>query len=195
MRKPQGYDEAQAITGDYQSLPPGGYICRIKRASEQVTRNGKQMLVLAVDIAEGDYAGYFQKIFGANTSKDKKWPNGGTYRQLTEGKSMEFFKGMITCIEKSNPGYVGFDANDNLDESQLTGKLIGCVFGREQYQKDNGDLAFATKIVQVRSVEAIKAGVEPPADKLLDTKQAGKSNSGSVGFGTEIDFDDDDVPF
>ena len=194
MKKPQGYDEAQAITGDYQSLPSGGYICRIKRASEQVTRNGKQMLVLAVDIAEGDYTGYFQKIFDANANKDKKWPNGSTYRQLTEGKSMDFFKGMVTCIEKSNPGYVGFDANDNLDEGQLSGKLIGCVFGREQYPKDNGGLAFATKIVQIRSVEAIKAGVEPPEDKLLSPQQTSKS-SGSMGLGTEIDFDDDDVPF
>ena len=192
MKKPQGYDQAQAITGDYQTLPPGGYICRIKKAVEQTTRNGKQMLVLLVDVVDEDYAGYFQKIFDANTSKDKKWPNGGIYRQLTEGKSMDFFKGMVTCIEKSNPGYIGF-VNDVLDEKQLSGKLIGCVFGREQYEKDNGDLAFATKIVQVRSVEAIKAGVEPPADKLLVPQQT-SSNTG-FGLGTEVVFDDEDVPF
>lgn len=193
MRKPQGYDQAQAITGDYQTLPPGGYICRIKKAEEQFTRTNKQMLVLYVDIAEGEYQGYFQRIYDANTNKDKKWPNGGIYRQLTEGKSMDFFKGMVTCVEKSNPGYVGFDEHGELDERKLAGKMVGCVYGREQYEKDNKELAFATKIMQIRSVEAIKAGVEPPADKLLVPQQT-SSNVG-FGLGTEVVFDDDDVPF
>ena len=71
--------------------------------------------------------------------------------------------------------------------------MVGCVVGREQYKKDNGELAFATKIMQIRSVEAIKAGVEPPEDKLLESQQT--SSSAGFGFGTEVVFDDDDVPF
>lgn len=192
MRKPDGYDEAQAITGDTKALPPGGYVCQIKNAVEQTTKTGKTMLVLLLDVAEGEYTEYFQRIYDANTSGNKKWPNGGIYRQLTEGKSIDFFKGMITCIEKSNPGYVAFDANGILDEKLLRGKLIGCVFGREQYEKDNGSLAFATKVMQVRSIEAIRAGVEPPEDKLLSRQEENKYNS---GLGQEIAFDYNDLPF
>ena len=82
-----------------------------------------------------------------------------------------------------------------IGNKKLTGKMVGCVFGREQYEKENKELAFATKIVQIRSVEAIKAGVEPPEDKLLDAKQTSSGKSDSTAFGTEIVFDDDDVPF
>ena len=189
MRKPQGYDQAPAYTGDFPQLPPGGYICKVKRAAVTTTKSGKEQMVLMVDIADGDYKGFFQQAFDRNTQNNKKWPNGGQYRQLTEGNSMPYFKGVITAIEESNPGFT-FD----FDEKTLAGKMVGCVVGREQYKKDNGELAFATKIVQIRSVEAIKAGVEPPADKLLAPHQASKS-SGSMSLGTEIDFDDEDVPF
>lgn len=190
MRKPQGYDEAPTYTGSFPQLPPGGYICRIKKAAVTTTRTGKEQMVLMIDIADGDYKGFFQQAFDRNTQSDKKWPNGGQYRQLTEGNSLPYFKGMITAIEESNSGFK-FD----FDEKKLTGKMVGCVFGREQYEKENKELAFATKIVQIRSVEAIKAGVEPPEDKLLDAKQTSSGKSDSTAFGTEIVFDDDDVPF
>ena len=145
-------------------------------------------MVLMIDVADGYHKGFFQQAFDRNTQSDKKWPNGGQYRQLTEGNSLPFFKGMITAIEESNAGFT-FD----FDEKKLAGKMVGCVVGREQYKKDNGELAFATKIMQIRSVEAIKAGVEPPEDKLLESQQT--SSSAGFGFGTEVVFDDDDVPF
>ena len=184
MKKPQGYDEAPAYTGSFPQLPPGGYICKIKKAAMTTTKSGKEQMVLMIDVADGYHKGFFQQAFDRNTQSDKKWPNGGQYRQLTEGNSLPFFKGMITAIEESNAGFT-FD----FDEKKLAGKMVGCVVGREQYKKDN----FATKIMQIRSVEAIKAGVEPPEDKLLESQQT--SSSAGFGFGTEVVFDDDDVPF
>ncbi len=50
------------------------------------------------------------------------------FRQGYEGKQLPFFKGMISCIEKSNEGYEW-----NWDEKTLKGKKIGVLFGREQY--------------------------------------------------------------
>ena len=188
MKKPQGYDEAPAYPGSFPQLPPGGYICKIKKAAMTTTKSGKEQMVLMIDVADGYHKGFFQQAFDRNTQSDKKWPNGGQYRQLTEGNSLPFFKGMITAIEESNAGFT-FD----FDEKKLAGKMVGCVVGREQYKKDNGELAFATKIMQIRSVEAIKAGVEPPEDKLLESQQT--SSSAGFGFGTEVVFDDDDVPF
>ena len=91
MRKPQGYDEAQTYTGSFPQLPPGGYICRIKKAAVTTTRTGKEQMVLMIDIADGDYKGFFQQAFDRNTQSDKKWPNGGQYRPLTDGNSPPHF--------------------------------------------------------------------------------------------------------
>lgn len=193
MRKPDGYDQAQAKTGDFNALPPGGYVCVIKKAVEQTTSTGKNAILLLVDIAEGEHKDYFQKMFDGSTAKEKKWPNGGRVLQLTEGNSMEYFKGMITCIEKSNSGFV-FD----FDEKKLAGKKIGCIFGREQYAKSDGSLAFATKVFFTRSVDKV-VGVEPPADRLLQGKNqsanTGYNANSGYGMGEEIVFDPNDLPF
>ena len=52
MEKVQGYDEAQAITGEYEVLEAGGYICKIVNAKEDKSKSGKRMLVLAIEISQ-----------------------------------------------------------------------------------------------------------------------------------------------
>ena len=155
MRKPQGYDEAPAITGEGQALPPGLYVCQIKMAIEE-NKNGKAVLAIAYDIAEGEYKGFYQQRYDADKSPDKKWP--GIHRQYTEGKSTGFFKGLITSIEESTPGYQW-----NWDESTLKGKRFGAIMRREEYEQGK----FATKVYQVRSIEGLK-NAKVPDDKLLD---------------------------
>jgi hypothetical protein len=119
MNKPQGYDESQAFTGDFENLPAGAYVCTIQGAKlDTVGADSKECIVLAFDISEGEYAGYFKRRFDGDTRSDKKWP--GTFRQITEGKSTPFFKGMITSIELSNKGYKW-----DFDESKLKGKKMG----------------------------------------------------------------------
>lgn len=61
MEKLQGYDEAQAITGEYERLEAGGYICKIKSAKEEKSKTGKKMLVLALDITEGEKKDFFKR--------------------------------------------------------------------------------------------------------------------------------------
>lgn len=196
MKKPQGYDEAIAITGEFVPLPPGGYVCVIKKAMQETTKTGKEVLVLLVDIAEGEYKGYFQKSFDSNTKQDKKWPNGARVRQFTEGNSTQYFKGLITCIEKSNPGYVGFDANGILDENKLSGKKIGCIFGRRQYPKRDGTLAFETEVFYTRSTSSIVPGLKPPEDRLWkgNNQSSGNTFGEEVAF-EEINFDDNNIVF
>lgn len=96
MKKPAGYDEAQAFTGESVALPPGLYVCKIIMAIEE-NRQGKSVLAIAYDIAEGEYAGFYQKRYDANTDPNKKWP--AIHRQNTEGNSLPFFKGLMTSIE------------------------------------------------------------------------------------------------
>lgn len=196
MQKPNGYDAAEAYTGDFESLPLGGHVCKIIGAKEETTTSGSPMLVIAFDIAEGSkYDGYYKKQHehSKQTVPGAKWPNGGTYRQFTldrDGNANSFFKGMITCIEKSNSGFK-FD----FDEKKLTGKLFGGVFGREQFEARDGSLKWSTKCVSIRSVETVKNGVEIPEDKLLKNSKSSSHSYSSDDFEEIPAPTDDDLPF
>lgn len=181
MMKPQGYDEVQAV-GEWEPLELGGHVCVIKQAEAVMTSTGKQALKLYLDVAEGKQKEYFKQAYAADTRADKKW--GCTYMQLIEGESTRYFKGMIEAIERSNEGY-----KFNWDESTLAGKLIGGVFGREQYANDKGELKFYTKCRFVRSVEAVRKGIPAPEDKLLN-KQGSKVNYEQFSA-----VSDDELPF
>ncbi len=184
MRKPEGYDSSAAFTGEGQALPAGGYICTILKAEETAARNGRPMLALLLDIADGEYAGYFRQQFDRvkQSNPDAKW--GGTFRQLTDGSSLPFFKGMVTSIEESN----GFKWD--FDEAKLKGKKIGAIFGREQYMGNDGKAKWSTKCQAVRTVKTIQDGkFDVPEDKPI-AGQHGNSGGYQV-----IDGGDDDLPF
>ena len=94
-----------------------------------------------------------------------------------------FFKGFITSVEESNPGY-----RFNWDELGLEGKLVGLVFGEEEYLGNDGKPHTSVKAQRARSVEAIRAGVPGPQAKKLNAESAKPAQ----GF-TEVE--DDELPF
>ena len=53
MNKIQGYDEAQAYTGESRALPAGKYICEIKGAKEVETKNRKKAISVAIRHCRG----------------------------------------------------------------------------------------------------------------------------------------------
>lgn len=161
MKKPDGYDEAEAYTGEYDGpgpLPAGLYICRIMQAVEEM-KNGKRFLTIGFDIVEGDYAGYYKAAYNMDTKADKKWR--GKYSQYMDGKGTPYLKGMITSIERSNPGFA-FKWGENA-ENTLKGKKFGAVMRREEYEQGK----FTTKIHRICSVEGLKKA-KVPEDKLWD---------------------------
>ena len=197
IKKPIGYDEAATLgTGDFEEITVGGHVCIIKTAHEDV-RNGKRYLVLLFDIAPEDaQGGYYTRLYNRRVqslqNKDDgvvRWP--GTYWQGLEGKSTAFFKGLISSIEKSNPGY-----SWNWDEKTLKGKKFGGVFGREQYIGRDGTPHWSTKCLYARSVDGI-ADVEPPEDKPISSANyEGYSQPASIPAGyTPVDEGDDRLPF
>lgn len=183
MKKIAGYDEAEALTGEFEVLETGGYICKIISAKVEKSKTNKEMLVIAFDIAEGDHKDYFKKRFDNNTSLDKKWPTNGIYRQMLEGeKAVGYLKGLMTSLEASNSNFKW-----DWDESKLKGLSFGGIFGREQYEAFDGTLKLTTKLQFIRSVEKIKNGdFKIPDDKLLNKKQ---------DEGEYITVSDDELPF
>lgn len=195
MRPIEGYDQAPAYTGESVSLPPGLYKCVVKQVNVVQDRNQREQMVICFDIVEGsqkngygsptaEFKDFYQKQFNARRQTDPNVRWGGILRQLTHGDSLPFFKGIMTSVEKSNPGY-RWDWN----EKGLVGKYFGGIFQREEFITTDGQKKMATKCVQVRSLEGLK-DAKVPEDKRLQGNLAGYPNpvnaavpSADVGYG------------
>ena len=198
---PHDYSTASAYDGSMgQRLAPGGYVCRIIGArSETVnTRSGaKEKFVLAYDIAEGEFAGYYDAQYKRAKEQDAgkaKWR--GTYDTFiltNEGATNPFFKGLLTCIDKSNEPFTCV-VNGQLNEASLKGKLVGLLMREEEYIGSDGRKHTATRACAARSVQTIReGGFEVPEPKLLQGN-GGRNASASVPAGyTQVE--DDDLPF
>lgn len=185
MEKPQGYDEAKALTGEYETLEPGGYICKIVSAKEEKSKSGKKMLVIALDILEGDKKDFYRNKFNEDTRAEKKWPAGAIYRQMMEGKkAVGFLKGVITSLEASNNGFK-WDWN----EEKLKNLKCGAIFGEEEYEKLDGSVGITTKVQFIRTVQAIQEG----KFKVPELKKLPQKGEAFDSFGTVAS--DDDLPF
>lgn len=187
MEKIQGYEEAQAITGEYEKLEAGGYICKITNAKEETSRTGKKMLVMALDILEGDKKDFFKKRFEDDTRKDKKWPSGAIYRQMLEGdKAAGYLKGLMTSLEASNEGFKW-----EWDEKKLANLKCGAIFGEEEYEKMDGDIGVATKVKFIRTVKSIEEG----NFKIPELKKLPQKGEAFEDFVNSVSSDKDDLPF
>ena len=187
MEKLEGYDNAVAITGEYERLEAGGYVCKIISAKEEKSKSGKRMLVLALDIVEGDKKDFFRNRFMENSSPEKKWPAGAIYRQMLKGdKAAGFLKGLMTSLEASNEGFKW-----NWDEKKLANLKCGGIFGEEEYEKMDGSVGTTTKIKFIRTVKAIQDG----NFKVPEIKKLPQKGEAFEDFINSVDNDNDDLPF
>lgn len=196
MEMPKNYDNTEVI-GDFEKLEAGGYICKVINAKEEQSRNGKRMLVIAFDIAEGEHSGIYtrryEELKKGNTDPNRivKYPNNGVYRVMIEdkdGNCSKFFKTFITSIEKSNEGY-SFKAHKYAEKS-LKDNLFGGIFGEEEFEKNDGTVGTVTRLQWVRTTDTIKEGrFTVPEVKKLPTK-----GEAFEGFGANIEADDN-LPF
>ena len=195
MNKPNDFEQVQAFEG-FTPLEAGGHICSIVQVNETKSKAGRDMIVILLDTDKTDkQPGYFKNRFDNNTNPQKKWPNGAIVRQLVldgDGNTNRGFKTFIEMVEKSNPGFQ-IQWNNNFGPS-FKGKLVGVVFGREEYLNSYGESKFATKAQNFRTVEEVKQGIEPPKDKLLNPSS--NSNNSFNDLNSDITpVDDGDMPF
>ena len=207
IKKPQGYDEAPAYTGESRALPKGKYVCVIKQVEEETVsyRSGgeHEQFVIYFDIAEGEYKDFYMDAYkskkaAGKDSKDWREDWRGVYRQTMDGKGTPWLKGIITSIERSNNFTFQWDQKEN--EKTLAEKRFGGVFRRRQFEGQNGNRAFVTELVQIRSVAGL-AEAEVPEDELLpdqaaEAEQAGTPSPVGDGFMNIPDgVEDEGIPF
>lgn len=187
MKKLEGYEEAQAITGEYERLEAGGYICKIKSAKEEKSKSGKSMLVIALDILEGDKKDYFKKRFDEDNRNEKKWPAGAIYRQMLEGdKAAGYLKGLMTSLENSNEGFKW-----DWDEKKLANLKCGAIFGEEEYEKMDGSIGTTTKVKFIRTVQAIQEG----KFKIPELKKLPQKGDAFEDYINSVTSDSEELPF
>ena len=199
IRRPNNWNEVKEFS-DRQKLPLGAYVCKVKRATVQANEFGEQLCIL-FDIAEGEFSGFYNDDFNANTNANKKWK--GVLRQFLpkdDGSEKDewtksSFKGMTTSFEKSNPGYVW-----NWDENSLAGKFVGILFRNEEWEYEN-KTGWAVRPFRAISIDSVRSGeFTLPKDKPLKNKPSsdyGAQNYGSYATSDFAMLDDDDaqLPF
>jgi hypothetical protein len=132
--------------------------------------------VFEFDIAQGEYANYYSKLyekFGGD------WK--GLYYQLTglEGntQSQGFFKGLIESIENSNRAsweQSGFSFD------WFRGKVFAGVFGEEEYLY-NGDIKISCKLRYINDVNKI-GDLKVPEMKKLSNNEYNSYASNSSNY-------------
>lgn len=135
---------------------PGGYVSMIMQVDHV---EEKSYIKLYLDIAEGEFANYYEDLFDSRTF----W--GLTNIRSYKPKALPFFKQMITSVTKSNE-----DFKWDGDEQKLVGKLVGIILKNEQYTKNDGTLGMRLVVDRFTSAENIRKGnFKVPETKYIET--------------------------
>lgn len=187
--------------GEVERLELGGHEVVIRDAREYTSDvSGNTSLRICVDIDGNDkQKGFFQRQFDENPNSTKKWSNGATKYVSLKDEQIAYLKGTITALEKSNPN---FKFNTKGTWEQLKGLKLAGVFGLEEYEKEDGSIGTATKLVQFRSLDKLNE-IKVPKVKLLngefmdyeEYKNKPQSNTATDLFGSDVVEVNNSLPF
>jgi hypothetical protein len=105
-------------SGSSKKPTPGMYVCKIVKSEITKSKSGNPMLVLSLDIAEGNFTGAFSKY-------PRRW-----FQVVSNKVGQSVVSAVIKAVVESNVGMI--DPNiinsKEFDESVLTGLIIGAKF-------------------------------------------------------------------
>lgn len=190
--KPTDYDNVNPFN-DYRELPSGGYVCQILNAKEETSKAGNDMVVLVLDIVEGEYKNFFRDLWQQRKENNPqaKYPfDGMAYVTFTyEGKTTKKFKALCTSVEEDGKTITW---GSQFAES-LKGATIGVIFRREETEgrgDNEGKTFWNTKPYAFRSAKTIREGdFTVPMDVPLANEP---TNAPTNGFSK---LSADEVPF
>ena len=189
--KPSDFDSVNPFS-EYKALPSGGYVCEILNAKEEVSKAGNDMVVLILDIVEGEYKNYFRDLFSKRKENNPsaKYPfDGMAYVNFVyNGKTTKKFKALCTSVEEDGKTIIW---GSKFAES-LKGAKIGVIFRREESEGrgDNvGKTFWNTKPFAFRSAQTIRDGNFTVPDDVPLQPSSESTESNFTALSTE------DVPF
>lgn len=203
-----GYKQAEATSfSELPKLQPGGYVVKILNVKVEPTDWGSR-LAIQFDIAEGEFKGFFDKLYKATPDEweNKKWKGSmrlsiphNTGDETKFKKSLGYFKSQIQAFENSNAN-LHIDCERDWDENVLKGKLVGALFNEKEWEKD-GKTGWFTQCKRFVSANDIRSGnFTIPKHEELKNKPSTASNdnfdpNANLSDFVEINAGDDTVPF
>jgi len=148
MKALNGFNNVEASTGSFESLPAGGYVAKILKVVNH--NEEKPFLEVVFDIAEGEYAGYFNSDFGTKN----EWAH--SFRSYYSEAALGMFKGFIESIDKSNKTNFSESIEKGFNEQSLVGKLVGIIVGYEEYKTNRGEIGQRMRVKGTRSADTIR---------------------------------------
>lgn len=203
-----GYKQAEATS--FSELPkfqPGGYVLKILNVKVEPTDWGSR-LAIQFDIAEGEFKGFFDKLYKATPDEweNKKWKGSmrlsiphNTGDETKFKKSLGYFKSQIQAFENSNAN-LHIDCERDWDENVLKGKLVGALFNEKEWEM-NGNTGWFTQCKRFVPVNDIRSGnFTIPKREELKNKPSTASNdsfdpNANLSDFVEINAGNDTVPF
>lgn len=162
-------EEKAAEASQYDDIPAGGYVCSIVDAIlVNKPEEKKNYIELHLDIAEGPYKGYFQRL------EDRAGFWGLTHYASFKDTQIGRFDKFCKTFELNNPGFSFNPFNGGgADVDTLKGKLIGVVTRKEEYENKNGEIREKNTVANTTEIKKIKDGnFTVPKTKKLE-KAAG----------------------
>ena len=189
FEKPQGYDEVQA-GGEFTPIELGGHKLVVKKLEECTANSGVKYLKVFFDTAPDDaQPNYYAEQYKNDTRDEKKW--GGVaalFPTDREGNTSKTFKQFCTSIERSNNSQIKWGADF---ESSIVGKVIGGVFGEEEYLNRDNEVRTAHKLFWWRSTENIK-DAKIPEKRTVEQPQVRTADDTSW---MDVAIGDEELPF
>lgn len=203
-----GYKQAEATSfSELPKLQPGGYVVKILNVKVEPTDWGSR-LAIQFDIAEGEFKGFFDKLYKATPDEweNKKWKGSmrlsiphNTGDETKFKKSLGYFKSQIQAFENSNANlHIGCERD--WDENVLKGKLVGALFNEKEWEM-NGNTGWFTQCKRFVPVNDIRSGnFTIPKREELKNKPSTASNdsfdpNANLSDFVEINAGNDTVPF
>lgn len=179
-----GYKQAEATSfSELPKLQPGGYVLKILNVKVEPTDWGSR-LAIQFDIAEGEFKGFFDKLYKATPDEweNKKWKGSmrlsiphNTGDETKFKKSLGYFKSQIQAFENSNAN-LHIDCERDWDENVLKGKLVGALFNEKEWEM-NGNTGWFTQCKRFVPVNDIRSGnFTIPKREELKNKPSTASN-------------------
>ena len=182
--KVEAYEE-----GGRRKPPAGGYVIVIKHVNNV---EEKSYLEVEYDIAEGDFAGYYQELY----TRAHFW--GGKFYTSYGEKAQGFFKGFITAVQESNPALEGLiNSKGEIDETKLVGALVGIVLQEEEYIGNDGSIKTRLRKDMIRTADKIRTGdYSVPEPKRLEARSTGSAVVDTTeSIPDSMDSIEEDLPF
>ena len=193
------YDRSKR-RASFEQLPKGAYVIKITGAKEETWPSGDSVLRIAFDIAEGEYKGFYQRQFDANTSADRKWPIDAVFNLNIPTDSSEDYvwtnwNTFFADLEDSNAGF-----KFTGDLKKLKGKIVGGLFHNKQtVSKKDGRVFDHIVMKWTRPADDIRSGrpIKLPNDVLKSGTATGSlpATANSDGFMEIPEGTEDELPF